>query len=474
MKNARDYDVMVIGGGGAGVMAAIHASFKGASVCLLEANPKLGGSFALSGGLVLASGTTVQKEAGVNDSPEQYLQDVLAINAGSGSVDPEAVARVCYEGGAIIEWLATQGIPFQYDPFPTPRCHAPEGFGEGLFRGLATILSRTGVDVALQTRVTQLLTDDSGAVIGAEIDGEAVRAGAVVLSTGGYGGNPDMVKELMPRSATAGDWLYYIGNPANVGDGIKMGQAVGAAFMGRDQGLISTNNGFHFATEPNIPSWLLVVNEQGQRFGNEDSPYWVMPELIREQTNQRAFAIFDSRMFNNPRPDRRLEAAFRLGFVTLSWMKNDFEEYLAKKCIKQAQTIEELAEQIGITSAGLAATVDRYNSFCETGEDLDVCKEPIDLEPVEQAPFYAIEIRNHVIWVTQGGLPIDKDGRVLREKDGKPIPGLYAAGEITGNVLGAKYPGTGFSNANSLVFGKVAGEAAAAYAGLVTQNHAGQ
>ncbi|MBI5505756.1 MAG: FAD-binding protein, partial [Deltaproteobacteria bacterium] len=456
--SGRDYDVMVIGGGGAGSMAAIHAAAKQAHVCLLEATAKLGGSTALSGGRLMAADTRIQRENNVVDSTAAFFADVLAVNP--DSVDPEALRRVCEGSRDVLEWLTTRGVSFSYDPAP-PRCHGADGFGEGLYRGIETALSQAGVDIALRSRVTRLLTDNAGAVTGAIVDGEPVSAGAVILATGGYGANREMLHQFLPRSDYAGDWLYYVGNPANVGDGIEMGKTLGAAVVGPDQGLVGTGNGFHKTAEVHIPGWLMVVNEQGKRFASEFSPYWVFPERLREQTNHRGFAIMDSRMIEEAYPDRRLAIAYALGFTAISWLPDDLKENVVSGKVVQAGSVAELARRIKIDPATLEATVARYNGFCASGNDEEFGKTAEDLESIKVAPFFAIEVRNHIVWVTQGGLVIDKDARVLKAKGGPAIPGLYAAGEVTGNVLGARYAGTGFSIANALTFGRIAGERAA-------------
>lgn len=460
MTQSLDYDVIVIGGGGAGIMAAIHAAKGGAKVCLLEANEKLGGSTALSGGAVLATGSRAMAEAGIKDSPADFLEYLTVLNG--DSIDRTVVERVCEEGGPILDWLREEGVEYFYifDPY---RCHGLAQFGAGLVQGLEGILSRYPVDVALKSRVTRLLIE-GGAVVGAIVDGEEIRAGAVVLATGGFGGDPDLVRQHLPRSASAGDWLFYIGNPANRGDGLRMGLAAGSTFVGDDQALITSNNGVPGAVETMVPAWLLIVNKEGQRFVNECSPYWVTPEFLREQPEQKAYGIFDARMFSDAKPDRRLEAAFRGGFMSLTWLPMHFQQALADGRLIQADTLEALAARLGLEGQSFVDTVARYNAFCERGEDAQFGKPADDLVPVRDAPFFAMEIRNHIIWATQGGLPIDRLGRVLSSVGGAPISGLFAAGEVTGNVLGAKYPGTGFSNANSLVVGRIAGEEAAAYA----------
>lgn len=456
------YDVMVIGGGAAGAAASISAAAAGARVCLLEAGSKIGGSTALSGGFVMAADTPFLRERGIFDTADDFYRDFMAVN--EGSVDPVVIRRICESAKDTIEWLQSLGVEFFHDPY-VRRAHGTIGAGEQLIRQLEAELSNRGVDVACNTRVTKLITDGKGNVCGAEIEGEPILAGAVILTTGGYGANPEMVREFMPRSRLAGDWIHYVGGEHNRGDGILLAKHVNAAVRGEDQGMLGTGNGFRRHTEVYVPCWSMVVNEQGIRFGNEFATYWGFPEMLRRQPNHHGFAILDGNMLENAKADRRVAEFHRQGVTQVSWLPDDFREKIAEGMVKTGNSLAELAAKIGIDPERLEVSVARYNGFCETGVDEDFGKDAIDLTPVVEPPFAAVEIRNHLLWLTHGGLLVNADGQVLSE-DGSPIDGLYASGEIVNNVNGAIYFGTGFSISSGLTLGRIAGAAAAAFANV--------
>lgn len=460
------YDVMVIGGGAAGGAAAIAAAESGGRVCLVEAAPKIGGSTALSGGFVRAADTDLQKENGIEDFVDAFYDDVMEVNR--GSVDPVIIRSMCENARHTVDWLKSIGVTFFYDP-QVPRGHGTVGGGAQLMLQIEARLADKGVDVACNTRVTRLLTNETGAVCGAEIDGEEVFVGAVILTTGGYGANPQMIEEFMPRAKLAGDWLHYVGGACNRGDGIGMARTLNAAVEGTDYAMLGVGNGFHRHTEVFVPSWTMVVNEKGERFGKEYASYWDHPEMFRRQPNHHGFAIIDGEMLDHAEPDRRVAEYYRQGALPVSWLPDEFREKISEGMVQTADTLAALADKVGIDPDALEASVARYNRFCETGVDEDFGKEAIDLVPVLKPPFAAVEIRNHVLWLTQGGLLVDPSGRVLREGGQGPIDGLYAAGEVVTNINGAVYSGTGFSISSSLTMGRIAGAAAAAHAATLQE-----
>lgn len=455
------YDVMVIGGGAAGGAAAISAAEAGARVCLVEAGAKIGGSTALSGGFVMAADTDLQKENGVEDSVDAFYDDIMEVNR--GSVDPLIIRSMCQNAKLTVEWLKSIGVTFFYDPL-VPRGHGTVGGGAQLMFQIEARLGDKGVDVACNTRVTRLLTDEAGCVCGAEIDGEKVFAGTVILTTGGYGANPSMIAEFLPRAKLAGDWLHYVGGTCNRGDGIAMARALSAAAKGTDAAMLGSGNGFRKHTEVYVPCWTMVVNENGERFGKEHASYWGFPEMLRRQPNHHGFAIIDGEMLDHAKPDRRVAEYYRQGALPVSWLPDDFREKINEGMVHTADSLAALAEKIGIDPEALKASVARYNRFCETGVDEDFGKEAIDLVPVLKSPFAAVEVRNHVLWLTQGGLVVNPDGQVLREGTQGPIEGLYAAGEVVSNINGAVYSGTGFSISSALTMGRIAGASAAMHA----------
>jgi fumarate reductase flavoprotein subunit len=461
------YDVIVIGAGGAGMSAALEAAAAGASVAVLEAGVRVGGSTALAGGLLFAAGTAQQRTRGIEDTPDAMYADIMAINR--ETVDPAAVRRLCDEAPRSLEWLMSLGVEFPPERLSspngrgTPRAHEPVGFGARIAECLDTALSRAGVDIACKSRVEHLLTDDEGAVRGVQVGGESIGSRAVVIATGGYGANPAWVQRLLPKAARVGDWVWHVGNATNRGDGIAMAEEAGAPVTGEDSGLLLITPNFAKDFEVIGPDWALMINTRGERFATEDGAYWEVAEAIEAQADSRAFFVFDRQRFEEAKPHPRVLEALAAGAITVSWIPRVFEEQLVLGRVHTSPTLAGLAAQIGVDAGTLEKTVERYTAHAKRGVDPDFGKAAASLKAVEVAPFYAIEIRPAILTVTGGGMPIDADARVLA-RGGGTIPGLYAAGETVGNVYGRYYVGSGYAIASSITFGRIAGRAAAAYA----------
>jgi len=456
---SRDYDVVVIGSGAAGLAAAVSAADAGASVLLVEADKQVGGSSRLSGGHFYAAGTSIQREAGIEgDTAEAMFEHYMTLN--QWMVEPSVVRRYCELSAPTFEWLRAQGVGFSpatlYESGvgPVPRGHPPEGGGEAVVQALDAQRAARGVDVVLDSRVDELLRDDSGRVVGIRIGQDEAHCGAVVMAAGGFGANPAMYAEYFPDAAAAGNWSWYIGSPMARGDGLKLGRAVGAAVDGHNRGLLLVTPGFSRDLEVLLPGWLILVNQEGRRFTDETAPYTVLGGLIQKQGG-RAFAVFDE-------PAR--EAARRRPGSQAYWVNEVLEQKAEDGTIARADTLEELATKVEIRAAGLIGTVERYNADCERGEDSMFFKNPATgMRAIRQPPFYAVEVRPAIVCWTGTGLRIDSSTRVLGE-DERPIAGLYAAGETVGSLHGDRYIGGGGSFGPCIVFGKLAGEQAAAYA----------
>jgi fumarate reductase flavoprotein subunit len=467
VANEADYDVIVIGAGGAGMSAALEAARAGARVALLEAGPRVGGSTALAGGLFYAAGTAAQRALGIEDSPDAMYADIMRINA--QTANPAITRRFCDEAPQALEWLATLGVEFPPERLSTPngrgtpRAHEPVGFGMRIAECLDTAVSKAGIDVACKTRVEQLVTDPSGAVTGVVVNGERVGCGAVVLATGGYGGNPDWVRRMLPKAARAADWVWHVGNATNRGDGLTMAEQAGARITGEDSALLLITPNFHKDFEVIGPDWALMVNTSGERFASEDGAYWEIAEAIEAQRDSRAFYVFDRRLFEDAKPHPRVLEALAAGAITVSWVPKVFEAELANGRVLEAPTIAELAGRIAVDAQALERTVARYNEQARAQHDRDFGKAAASLKEIVAPPFYAIEIRPAILTLTGGGPAIDENARVLRA-DGDPIPGLYAAGETVGNVYGRYYVGSGYAIASGVTFGRIAGQGAAAHA----------
>lgn len=461
-----DYDVIVIGGGGAGLAAAFTALEQGARVLIAEAGDRLGGSTNLSGGHIYAAGTSVQRAAGVEgDDPEAAFRYYMTLN--QYRLDPSLARRLCHEAPKVIDWLIGLGVEFLPDKLHVGgvdglrREHVPTGYGAAIVAVLEAAISGKA-DVALRTRVRELLVED-GRVAGVRFGDEAVRAGSVVVTTGGFGANPELLARHYPDAARHGDWTWYIGAPHSQGDHLELGAAAGAEVVGHNRGLVLATPGFRKELEVYQPGWLMFVNREGRRFVDETLPYHVMVGIIEEQTGGEGFAIFDEAARAAACPDPETLAEVKAGFLTTSWLPEALEEFVRTRKLATAPSLEALARQVGIRWPALQTTVETYNGYCEAELDPQFGKAASEWKPIATPPFYAARMRGAIVCFTSTGLRIDAEAQV-HDKADRAIPGLYAAGESAGGVLGDRIFGGGSSMANVLVYGRIAGGNAAKHA----------
>lgn len=455
MTSETDYDVIVVGAGGAGLSAAHMAAQGGARVLLVDAGDRAGGSTALSGGVIYAAGTSLQRAAGIDDTPEAMYRYYLHIN--QYKLDPALVRRLCYDATPAFEWLVSLGVSFPQDNLycsgvdKIRRGHRAAGHGAEITEVLEGSLTELSVDIALRTRVQSLLVE-AGRVSGIIIDGDPVTAGAVVLATGGFGANRQLLAELFPTAALQGDLSWYIGSPHAQGDGIRIGRGIGAGVTRPDRGLLLMTPGWAKELETYLPPWLIHVTHEGRRFVDESCEYSILSELLNEQTARECFSIFDE-----------AARAVAKSQTAPNWSADRLAHFIAQGHIAQSDTLEGLAAQLGIDAATLATTVAETNRAAELGEDAHFFKPGEHLKPIATPPFYGARIRPAIVCWTGTGLRIDPEARVLDQSD-RPLPGLYAAGETTGGMFGSCYAGGGASIGNAIVFGRVAGSNAAAEA----------
>jgi fumarate reductase flavoprotein subunit len=458
---SRDYDVVVVGGGAAGLSAALSASEFGARVLLIEAAAQTGGSTALSGGAFLAGGTAVQRAAGFEgDSAQEFYDFFVAVNR--WDIEPSIVRRYTTEGAAAIDWLIGHGVPFEPEVVRgeierIPRLHRAGGLGAGLAAGLTRVCAERGIDIALGTRVNELLVSD-GVVSGVRAGDQEVTAGAVVLASGGFANNHELVAEHIPFARPYLDELRSPAPPTNVGDGLIMAQRVGAATAGSDRAQVLLSAGIVHDLEPVLPGWLICVDKSGRRFVDETAHYHVMNPLTLRHGGA-CWAIFD---------DQALHAARGSGsrYGSGLWTEDTLARAVEAGQIPAADDLRKLAEMIGLPPDVLHTTVTRYNGDVDNGADSLFFKDASAMVPCRTPPFYGVMMRPSMMPVTGFGLRIDADAHVLRASDDLPIPGLFAAGEIAGNVVGPSIFSGGAMIAGAVIFGKRAGQVAAESLGL--------
>jgi fumarate reductase flavoprotein subunit len=458
-----DVDVLVVGSGIAGLSAAVAAREAGAArVLVAESTDVVGGSSRLSGGLVMGAGTQFQRAAGIVDTADDLYHDYLALN--QWRVDAGVVRRFCHACGPTVDWLADHGVPFTGELVwggdeRQPRTHVVDGRGQAIIDALHRTCRELDVDIALGRRVDALLVD-GGRVVGAAAGDDRVRAGVVVLASGGFGANPAMLAERFP-SAVQDGWTWYIGAEGAQGDGLELGLSVGAQLVGHDRGLRLLHPNFVRTYEAYQPAWIVVVDRDGRRFYDESAPYGIV-DGVHRAAGDRAFVLFDDAMLHHRDrwptfKDPWMDARFR---GSPNWNPDMVAEQVAKGAMHRTATVAELALALGLPPGVLAGTVDVYNADVDSGYDRQFAKAPAFLRPLRTPPFYGAEVRPATLCFTACGVRIDPDGRVLH-RTGHAVPGLFAAGETTGGVIGERYMGSGNSLGNGATMGRVAGTVAA-------------
>ena len=491
-----DADVVVVGAGGAGMTAAITAAAEGKSVVILESQSMVGGNSVRATGGMNAGKTVYQDEnefgesAGVEKTlktaAEKYadnetitalaktvseqwaayqanptgyfdsveLMELDTMIGGKGINDPELVETLCANSADAIDWLDEHGITLHnvssFGGASVKRIHRPvnaEGktvsVGSYMIPLLQENCEKAGVKMMLDTTATEILTDANGAAVGVKATGASgetvtVNAKAVVLASGGFGANLDMVVKYKPELKG----FMTTNAPGIQGQGIEMAQAIGAATVDMDQIQIHPTveaNTAALITEGLRGDGAILINEEGQRFIDEVGTRDVVSAAEIAQTGSYSWLVVDQAMAD---------------------ASSVIQGYIKKGYTVTGATYEELGKAMGVDAAAFAETMEKWNGCVEAKNDPDFGRTSF-ANPLNTAPYYAVKVTAGVHH-TMGGLKINANTEVLNEK-GEVIPGLFAAGEVTGGVHGANRLG-GNAVADFTVFGRIAGAAASDYA----------
>ena len=491
-----DADVVVVGAGGAGMTAAITAAAEGKTVVILESQSMVGGNSVRATGGMNAGKTVYQDEnefgesAGVEKTlktaAEKYadnktitalaktvseqwaayqanptgyfdsveLMELDTMIGGKGINDPELVETLCANSADAIDWLDEHGITLHnvssFGGASVKRIHRPvnaEGktvsVGSYMIPLLQENCEKAGVKMMLDTTATEILTDANGAAVGVKATGASgetvtVNAKAVVLATGGFGANLDMVVKYKPELKG----FMTTNAPGIQGQGIEMAEAIGAATVDMDQIQIHPTveaNTAALITEGLRGDGAILINEEGQRFIDEVGTRDVVSAAEIAQTGSYSWLVVDQAMAD---------------------ASSVIQGYIKKGYTVTGTTYEELGKAMGVDAAAFAETMEKWNGYVEAKNDPDFGRTSF-ANPLNTAPYYAVKVTAGVHH-TMGGLKINANTEVLNEK-GEVIPGLFAAGEVTGGVHGANRLG-GNAVADFTVFGRIAGAAASDYA----------
>jgi len=514
-----DTDVVVLGGAGSGLCAALRAAENGAKVILVEKQKRLGGSTVLAAGF-FGVGSPAQMRQGVFDSPDDCYREVMQLLY--WNVDARLVRNWMQQSGESIRWIEEKGVIFdQVVPFQATGNYAKATYhvsngskqrtGMAIYKKLEEHIYANGnIEVFLNTRATSLVkgeNNDATGVIatrkhddGAE-DEILINAKSVVIATGSISGNSQLIERFF---GTSYDDIQIMARlPHNQGEGLMMAEEFGAKIGQMGVLYIGPHNHFHGA-DGIIGAVIrrpesLKVNHLGERFADESLWHcsefgWMMSTAINHQYNHMSWCIFDQACMDKMVKDNTVYgyeeflhamhtlpktrhikhdmsmAADKLGGTDRSadqgiWLENIYngvDREVKGNRGRVCNTIGELAEYIGCDSQTLEGSIERYNFYCERKYDNDFLKKTEFMLPVSTPPYYIFDGPGGIDTCV-GGIYVNYDLRVV-DKTEKPIPGLYAAGVCCSNWLNGGYAYYGSCLGFSLFSGQSAGINAARFA----------
>ncbi len=466
------FDVIVVGGGPAGMTTALFAAKRKAKVLVIESSKSLGGTLAVRDGVLVAAGSTFQRSRGVgDDTPQRHFDDILRADA--DNANPKLLRLAVFNAAKTIDWLTDAGLEIPAD-FPTTRPPLSSGYSRARYlRGvdggksilnildkqLSPYIASGKVTVMTVTNAVRLIQGKAARVIGVEVkdeQGNLTRYSGrnIVLAAGGYTASAQMTQALESRKN-----YFNPVFPGARGTGLQLGIDAGGHAGGEkhlpifggifaDQTPTSPLVGTVRHWPPDRPPWEIFVNVAGERFHREDfANFSAQARALSKQKDERCWCVFDSVIAQNAPPliqtgnwsRDKMMAAFDAG---------QFGFY-------KADTLEALSRLTGIDPGGLAATVSQYNRAQRHGGDA-FGRDHMP-KPIIEAPYYALLLQGYGV-ASSAGLIVDEELRIL-QTTGAPIPGLYAAGEILGSgQLIGNAPGNGMILTSSLTFGRLLGD----------------
>ncbi len=436
-------DIVIIGAGGAGLTAATEAASNKAKTIVLEKMGNAGGNTISATGGLNASETSIQKKLGIEDSNEQFFNDTM--KGGYNKNDPELVRNLVEKSSETVDWLISIGADLtdvgKMAGSTNKRTHRPQGgaaVGAHLIPVLEKAAKEAGAEIRYNNKVLDIIEKEGkacGVKVLADSKEYTIKAKAVIIATGGFGANPDMIVSYNPALKGFGTTNHK----GATGDAFEWVKKFDASLVQMTEiqthPTVVPGNGT-MITEAVRGNGAIIVNRDGKRFASEMATRDVMSKAILEQRGQTAFLVFDQDVRES------LKA---------------IESYVKNGLLTQGETIAELAEKLNLPKDSFEKTMSDYENIQKSGQDSFGRKASEMPRPLNKAPFYAVEI-GPAIHHTMGGIAINTKAQVLNSS-GNIIPCLYAAGEVTGGVHGGNRLG-GNAVADICIYGKIAADTA--------------
>jgi fumarate reductase flavoprotein subunit len=442
-----EYDIIIVGAGGAGMTVALEAKARGMNPAIFEKMPIAGGNTLKASSGMNASETKFQKEQGIKDSNDLFYEETL--KGGKGTNDKKLLRFFADNSASAIDWLDSIGIRLNSititGGMSVKRTHRPEdgsAVGQYLVNGLVKKIIEQDIPLFVNADVKEITVKD-GKINGVRVlinqkDEKTIGAAAVVVTTGGYGANMDIISQVRPDLVG----LVTTNQPGSTGDGIKMIEKLGGTTVDMDQIQVHPTvqqEKSYLIGEAVRGEGGILVSSEGKRFTNELNTRDVVTAAINSLPEKSAFLVFDSGVKSRVKAIGQYQ---QMGFVI------------------QGDSIEALAKKMNVPADQLKTTLNTWNNAVNNKKDAEFGRTTGMDNDLSGAPFYAIKIAPGIHY-SMGGVKINTNMEALN-KEGKPIPGLFAAGEVIGGLHGENRIG-GNSIADIIIFGRQAGIKSAEY-----------
>jgi len=480
-KSNLEADIVIIGGGGAGLSAGISAAEGGIKdIIVLEKAAVPGGNTAISHG-VFAVNSTPQKRLGIDLSADDIFRDRMAYS--NWNVDPRLMRLAIDRSAEMVDWLEEKGMKFNHIVGFVPENEGPRVFhkpgpaiegavGEPLVKTLLNECKKSGIQILCNATAKKILKGKNAITgVAAVVNGKeiTISTGSVIIASGGFGGNKRMLNRYFPSHSR----VFCNSLPQMTGDGIKMAGEAGAFIETQPAILIMGPHHYPWARSLGIlvrrPD-VMLVNKFGERYVDESMSLHCLDKssnCLSRQPDKICYALIDSgikrELMQGKRPVGGLEDEIGQKGLWRKELDNDLKKENREGMVKIADSWKKIAAYMRADAATLEAAVERYNSCCDNRCDADFLKEKKFLRPLRQPPFYAV-LGRQGFDTTLGGIRINHNAEVL-DKNSSPIKGLYAAGDTASGCESVnynhRYPGSALSFA--LISGRIAAENAALY-----------